>query len=99
MSDDDSSSYSTFHQRAEPRLRVALVAAFGADRGPEAALEALVYGWFTELARRKKHSGEEGSTDSSLLHNQALLDTDVSGGSLGVWRQQGIGLRCRQQLG
>ncbi|HUG09011.1 MAG TPA: sigma factor-like helix-turn-helix DNA-binding protein [Acidimicrobiia bacterium] len=45
MSDGDSSSYSTFHRRAEPRLRVALVAAFGADRGREAALEALVYGW------------------------------------------------------
>lgn len=45
MADDQASPYEVFHQIAEPRLRVALVAAFGADLGREAAVEALVYGW------------------------------------------------------
>jgi DNA-directed RNA polymerase specialized sigma24 family protein len=41
--DDD--PYSVFHRQAEPLLRVALVAAYGTQRGREAAVDALVYGW------------------------------------------------------
>jgi DNA-directed RNA polymerase specialized sigma24 family protein len=38
-------SFVEFARVAEPRLRYALVAGHGADRGGEAANDALVYGW------------------------------------------------------
>ena len=38
-------TFAEFVQHAEPRLRVALMAAYGADRGREAAAEALAYAW------------------------------------------------------
>jgi DNA-directed RNA polymerase specialized sigma24 family protein len=38
-------SFVEFARVAEPRLRYALVAAHGADRGCEAANDALVFGW------------------------------------------------------
>ncbi len=38
-------SFVEFARVAEPRLRYALVAGHGADRGCEAANDALVYGW------------------------------------------------------
>jgi RNA polymerase sigma-70 factor (ECF subfamily) len=37
--------FSEFFGEAEPRLRRALVAAYGVERGREAAAEALAYGW------------------------------------------------------
>jgi DNA-directed RNA polymerase specialized sigma24 family protein len=37
--------FACFFAEAEPRLRRALVAAYGPERGREAAAEALVYGW------------------------------------------------------
>jgi RNA polymerase sigma factor (sigma-70 family) len=37
--------FSVFFGEAEPRLRRALVAAYGVERGREAAAEALAYGW------------------------------------------------------
>jgi DNA-directed RNA polymerase specialized sigma24 family protein len=37
--------FEDFMAVAEPRLRVALVAAFGPDRGREAAADALAYAW------------------------------------------------------
>jgi DNA-directed RNA polymerase specialized sigma24 family protein len=39
------SDFRLFMQRAEPRLRRALVAAYGAERGREATAEALAYAW------------------------------------------------------
>jgi hypothetical protein len=41
--DDD--GFEDFFAVAEPRLRRALVAAYGIERGREAAAEALAYGW------------------------------------------------------
>ena len=38
-------TFAQFVQEAEPRLRVALMTAYGADRGREAAAEALAYAW------------------------------------------------------
>ncbi len=38
-------SFTSFAETAEPRLRAALVAHFGPDRGREATAEALAYGW------------------------------------------------------
>ncbi len=38
-------TFAEFVRFAEPRLRVALMAAYGADRGREAAAEALAYAW------------------------------------------------------
>jgi DNA-directed RNA polymerase specialized sigma24 family protein len=38
-------SFESFFKEAEPRLRYALVAAYGSERGREAAAEALAYGW------------------------------------------------------
>jgi DNA-directed RNA polymerase specialized sigma24 family protein len=38
-------SFASFHAAAEPRLRRALVARYGAEVGREAAAEALAYGW------------------------------------------------------
>lgn len=38
-------SFTEFVRQVEPRLRVALCAAFGADLGREATAEALAYGW------------------------------------------------------
>ena len=45
MSADHRSSFEAFFADAEPRLRRALVAAYGLERGREAAAEALAYGW------------------------------------------------------
>lgn len=39
------STFTSFFQEVEPRLRWALVARFGPERGREAAADALVYGW------------------------------------------------------
>ncbi len=41
----ESATFETFVADAEPRLRRALVAAYGRERGREAAAEALAYGW------------------------------------------------------
>jgi DNA-directed RNA polymerase specialized sigma24 family protein len=38
-------SFAAFVRDAEPRLRIALAAALGQQRGAEAAAEALAYGW------------------------------------------------------
>jgi DNA-directed RNA polymerase specialized sigma24 family protein len=38
-------SFVEFARTAEPRLRYALVARYGAEQGREAAADALVYGW------------------------------------------------------
>jgi RNA polymerase sigma factor (sigma-70 family) len=38
-------SFTDFYREAEPRLRQALSATLGSDRGREAAAEALAYGW------------------------------------------------------
>jgi len=37
--------FTSFVEQVEPRLRRALVAAFGLERGRDAAAEALAYGW------------------------------------------------------
>ncbi len=42
MSDDD---FTDFFAESEPRIRRALVAAYGPERGREAAAEALAYAW------------------------------------------------------
>ncbi len=42
---DDHGSFTDFVREAEPRLRHALTAAYGQDRGREAVAEALAYGW------------------------------------------------------
>jgi DNA-directed RNA polymerase specialized sigma24 family protein len=48
-----------FFAIAEPRLRRALVAAYGTERGREAAAEALAYGWehWSELRAMKNPTG------------------------------------------
>jgi len=38
-------SFTEFVRKAEPRLKVALCSAFGADAGLEATADALAYGW------------------------------------------------------
>ena len=38
-------SFTTFFQEVEPRLRYALIAALGHDRGREATSEAMAYAW------------------------------------------------------
>jgi hypothetical protein len=38
-------SFVEFAERIPPRLKAALVAAVGIDRAPDAAAEALEYGW------------------------------------------------------
>jgi DNA-directed RNA polymerase specialized sigma24 family protein len=43
--DEDDDGFTKFFADAEPRLRRALVAAYGAERGREAAAEALAYAW------------------------------------------------------
>ncbi len=45
MTENVDSDFRLFMQRAEPRLRRALVAAYGAERGREATAEALAYAW------------------------------------------------------
>ncbi len=45
MSSRATSTFETFWCAAEPRLRAALVAKFGAELGRDAAAEALGYGW------------------------------------------------------
>lgn len=43
--DHDCGGFPAFFAEAEPRLRRSLVAMYGAERGREAAAEALAYGW------------------------------------------------------
>lgn len=52
MTDAERCTFESFVQSAEPRLRRALVAAYGTDRGSEATAEALAYAWehWNELA-------------------------------------------------
>lgn len=45
MDDGDREAYTAFFAEAEPRLRRALVAAYGPERGREATVEALAYAW------------------------------------------------------
>ena len=45
MTQDRTQSFRAFARSAEPKLRHALVARHGAERGAEAANDALVYGW------------------------------------------------------
>lgn len=43
--DDEEEAFLSFAHHVEPALRLALVAAYGVDRGLEAANDALVYAW------------------------------------------------------
>ncbi|HEX5587409.1 MAG TPA: sigma factor-like helix-turn-helix DNA-binding protein [Acidimicrobiia bacterium] len=54
-----SDSFEAFFSEAEPRLRRALVAAYGLDRGREAAAEALAWAWehWAELASKTNPVG------------------------------------------
>jgi hypothetical protein len=45
MSEAGGEGFAEFFAIAEPKLRRALVAAYGVDRGREAAAEALTYAW------------------------------------------------------
>jgi RNA polymerase sigma factor (sigma-70 family) len=45
MPDADDDAFTTFFVVAEPRLRRALVATYGGERGREATSEALTYAW------------------------------------------------------
>lgn len=45
MDDGDRQAFTVFFAEAEPRLRRALVAAYGSERGREATVEALAYAW------------------------------------------------------
>jgi RNA polymerase sigma factor (sigma-70 family) len=45
MWDSGPEGFASFFEVAEPRLRRALVAAYGGDRGREGAAEALAYAW------------------------------------------------------
>ena len=45
MAPFEEAAFEDFFVHAEPRLRCALVAAYGTERGREAAAEALAYGW------------------------------------------------------
>ena len=56
MTDDERCTFESFVRRVEPRLRRALVAAYGADRGYEATAEALAYAW--------EHWNELGEVDN-----------------------------------
>ena len=40
-------AFTAFVTQIEPRLRIALMAAYGTDRGRDAAAEALAYAWGT----------------------------------------------------
>jgi RNA polymerase sigma-70 factor (ECF subfamily) len=55
----DRASFTAFVAEVEPRLRRALVAAYGADRGREAVAEALAWAWEhrTELGRMDNPAG------------------------------------------
>jgi len=54
-----SQEYDTFFRQAEPGIRYALVAAFGAEVGREAAADALAYGWehWDRLSRTDNPAG------------------------------------------
>lgn len=54
-----SQEYDTFFRQAEPGIRYALVAAFGAEVGREAAADALAYGWehWGRLSRMENPAG------------------------------------------
>jgi DNA-directed RNA polymerase specialized sigma24 family protein len=55
----DRARFTAFVAEVEPRLRRALVAAYGADRGREAVAEALAWGWehWSEVAAMANPAG------------------------------------------
>ena len=70
--------FAAFFAVAEPRLRRALVAAYGADRGGDATSEALVYGWqhwdrVREMANPVGYLYRVGQSLSKNSYGQYLL--------------------------
>jgi hypothetical protein len=55
--DTMAASFTAFAREAEPKLRNALCAAFGADLGREAAAEAFTHGWWLPRGRFGTVSG------------------------------------------
>jgi DNA-directed RNA polymerase specialized sigma24 family protein len=70
--------FEDFFVVAEPRLRRALVAAYGIERGREAAAEALAYGWehWSEVRVMKNPTGylyRVGQTRSRALKDRVVF--------------------------
>ena len=57
--DNATEAFTAFAREVEPRLRLALVAAFGVDAGVEAAADAMAYGWehWETLRERENPAG------------------------------------------
>jgi DNA-directed RNA polymerase specialized sigma24 family protein len=78
----DRLTFAEFHGRAEPKLRRALIARYGAEIGREATAEALSYGW-ENWDRIRAMSNATGylyrvgqSRSRRLWPRRAVFDTD-----------------------
>ena len=74
--------FEDFFVFAEPRLRRALVAAYGIERGREAAAEALAYGWehWSEIRAMKNPTGylyRVGQSRSRARKGRAVFTPDA----------------------
>jgi DNA-directed RNA polymerase specialized sigma24 family protein len=78
----ESDGFEDFFVVAEPRLRRALVAAYGIERGREAAAEALAYGWehWSEVRAMKNPTGylyRIGQTRSRVRKDRVVFTPDT----------------------
>jgi DNA-directed RNA polymerase specialized sigma24 family protein len=90
---DDEDSFEAFFSLAEPRLRRALVAAYGLERGREAAAEALAYGWehWSEVALLRNPVGylyRVGQSRTRPRKRPAVFDVRALAGD--VWAEPGL---------
>jgi RNA polymerase sigma factor (sigma-70 family) len=75
---DPAAAFEAFFREAEPKLRRALVAAYGPDLGRDAASEALTYAWehwdrLSEMANLPGYLFRVGQTRGTRIKRQPIL--------------------------
>jgi DNA-directed RNA polymerase specialized sigma24 family protein len=84
-SDDDRERFIAFARDSEPKLRRALVAAYGAERGREGTAEALAYAWehwdrVKEMANPNGYLYRVGQSRSRPRRRPPLFAVEYGGG-------------------
>jgi DNA-directed RNA polymerase specialized sigma24 family protein len=82
--------FPAFFAETEPRLRRALVAAYGPQRGREAAAEALAYAW--------QHWDRVGGMGFGWTYREVAEMTELSISSVQSYRERGL-RKLREALG
>ncbi len=88
-------AFEAFFAVAEPRLRRALVAAYGFDRGREAAAEALAWAWehWSELQAKENPVGYIYRIGARRTRGRRLPTTYVPNETHEPWFEPGLAAR------